>query len=183
MNTDLAISYFENPARIGERVPQLEERLALDALEKVQAGDEPPGWTQRMTGWEDPDPSPIALRGRITPMPLPWFDRPECHTRSPENLEDFDFAWIARKHLAGDVGQPTTRDISIALRTPAPDATQIGRLRTIFEGCPRRLLGALMENAGATVYEIARAMHLCEAKQARAVDWMNQWAAPPGHST
>ncbi len=183
MNIELAIRYFENPARIGERVPQLEERLALDALEKVRAGNERPGWTQRKSGWEDTDPSPIALRGRIAPMPLSWFDRAECHARHPENLEDFEFTWIARKHLAGDVNRPTTREISAALRTPAPTAAQLGHLRTIFEGCPRHLLGALMENAGATVYEIARAMHLCGAKQARAVDWINQWAAAPGDRT
>ena len=116
-------------------------------------------------------------------MPLAWFDRTECHIRHPENLKEFDFNWIGRKHLAGDVDQPTNREISTALSTPTPSTTQIGHLRTIFEGCPRHLLDALMENAGATVYEIARAMHLCGAKQARAMDWINQWAAPPGDRT
>lgn len=179
MNTELAIAYFENPERIGERVPQIEERLALDALEQLASGLEAPGWTRREPGWEDRDPSPVAIRGRIPPMPLEWFDRPECHRRHPPDFENFDFRWIAVKRLAGHGARPTPQTLAAALTTPTPSDIEKSVLREVFEGTPRRELGAMMDGAGATVYEIARAMHLCDARQARAVDWINQWAAQP----
>ena len=183
MNIDLAIRLFENPDLIGTRVPQLEERLALDALQYVAIGEPAPGWTRREPGWEDPDPCPVALRGRIPPMPLEWFDRPECHRRYPPNFDDFDLGWIAVKRLAGHGAQPVARDLGAALTTRAPTAAQKSILRSVFEGAVPRELGALAENAGASIHDIARAMHLCHAQHATAVDWINQWAAPPRPQT
>ena len=52
-------------------------------------------------------------------------------------------------------------------------------LWTIFEGSSAWSLDAMREHSGASVYEIAFAMYLCKAEHARAVDWINQGAAPP----
>ena len=183
MNTELAIHYFENRHEIGDRIPGLEERLALDALERVAAGLGAPGWTRREAGWEDTDPSPVTVRGGFPPMPLEWFDRAECHVRHEADLDNYDFNWIAVKRLAGHGARPTTRMIATALRNPTPDATERSVLWSIFESARRRELAAMITHAGASIYEIARAMHLCGAEHARGVDLINQWAARPKPET
>ena len=112
-------------------------------------------------------------------MPLEWFNRAECHVRYEADLDYYDFNWIAVKRLAGHGARPTTRMIAKALRNPTPDATERSVLWSIFESAPRRELAAMITHAGASIYEIARAMHLCGAEHARGVDLINQWAARP----
>ena len=94
----------------------------------------------------------------------------------------FDLGWIAVKRLAGHGAQPVARDIGTALTTPDPTATQKSILWSVFEGAVPRELGALAENAGASIYDIARDASLSRAT-CEAVDWINQWAAPPRPQT
>jgi len=92
----------------------------------------------------------------------------------------FDLGWIAVKRLAGHGAQPVARDIGAALTTPDPTATQKSILWSVFEGAVPRELGALAENAGVSIYDIARDASLSRATcDGRRLDQPVGRASPP----
>ena len=115
-----------------------------------------------------------AARTRRKPCTLDRFDTERCHRGGAEDPQTVE--WIARKRLAGRTEKVNGAEICSALKTQAPTPEQRALLRDLFEVTQGGELTAIMAASGASVYEMARAMHLCGTHRGRAAEWIEQWA-------
>ena len=113
---------------------------------------------------------------RQGPCPLERFETQRCRTGGAEDRETVE--WIAHRRLAGRVGRPSGAEICKALKAQAPTREERALLRDLFEVTRGGELTAIMAASGASIYEMARAMHLCGTQRGKAAEWIEQWAEP-----
>ena len=120
----------------------------------------------------------------LRPLPLTWFDNPRARSSVPPsggNAEAHAFLGVlAADHLAGMAERPTGARLAEIFRAPKLTRREWSQLWHVF-ACIRILdLKRLLSQAGLSVYEIARAIHLSETRRADVVSWINQFGGKLG---
>lgn len=192
--------YFNPPPADPERLPSREELYAREerrAVERcVLSGGDPrevglgehgsliggPGKPPRRFTW-DPE---FAPRSR-TPLPLTWFDTPRARSR-PAQASTADevrafFAHLSGGHLAGMQNRPTGAELARLFRSPRLTSVERDQVWHVFACIRLGDLPGLLTRGGMSLYEVARAIHLCKTLRPHVIAWINQFGARPGERT
>ncbi len=83
------------------------------------------------------------------------------------------------RHFAGAADRPTPAELAGLLRAPRPDRRGRILLYNLFASMRFPEYRELAHCAGISLHDLARAIRHSGAKPARAIRWLNQFAAPP----
>lgn len=193
INFEAVRNAYHHPPPHGDHVPTIEERVA--AFERQRVADairrginlKAAALGEHGSLIGGPGNPPTHFEGgrraedmvRMPPMPLPWFDHPNAHLRTPSPAPDAYLDTLSADHLAGYQPRPDGRTLRALLQAETLTEQEahlveqfIARLRMIE-------LASLLSRGGLTVYEIARAMLLSGSATPAKTHWMNQFAARP----
>ena len=124
---------------------------------------------------------PVERLLRLEPMPLEWFDYPEARrawSGPVENEIDFLDRLISA-HLGGFPNRPTAEEFSRWLRSPARSSRKEMAFYNVFETIWPIDLPRLLSRVHLSVYEVARAIIVSEARAPETIRWLHQFAVNP----
>ena len=119
------------------------------------------------------------VRTRVQLAPQECFDR--AALRRPFGTDGGRLGYLKSlvgRHFAGHGSPPTPRELDRALRAPQPDHRQRGHLYDLFGAMRFLEVRDLAHLGGLPLYELARAVRNSGAQPARAIRWLNRFAAP-----
>ena len=128
---------------------------------------------------------PVERLLRLEPMPLEWFDYPEARRVWRGQGQD-EIGFLERlisMYLAGFPNRPTAEEFSRWLRSPARNPRKEMALYNVFETIRPIDLSRLLGRAHLSVYEIARAIIVSEARAPETIRWLHQFAVSPKTKT
>ena len=119
------------------------------------------------------------------PLPLEWFDHPRAHAPPPVPPDDPDsfFAQLSAGHLAGYPSRPDGAALRRIFRAASLTPVKRDQLWHVFACIQTKNLVRLLSLGGLSIYQVARAVHLSQARFGNVVAWINQFAARPEPST
>ncbi len=128
---------------------------------------------------------------RLEPMPLEWFDYPEARTvwfqPADEDTTVRDriefLEEVIAIQLAGYPNRPTAHQFARWILSPASSSPRIGALYNIFETIRPGHCAQMLSRGHFTLFEVARAIILSEARAPELIAWLHQFAVDPEHSS
>lgn len=115
----------------------------------------------------------------MPPMPLPWFDHPNAHLRTPGEAPAAYLETLSADHLAGYHPRPDRHTLRRLLRAEILTKREAHLVEQFLARLRMIELASLLSRGGLTVYEIARAMLLSRSTTPAKTHWMNQFATKP----
>ena len=115
------------------------------------------------------------------PLPLSWFDHPRAHATPPIPPENPDlfFARLSAGYLAGHPNRPDGAALGRLFRAAELTPAERDQLWHLFACIHAKNLVRLLARGGLSIYQVARAIHLSQARFGNVVAWINQFAARP----
>ncbi len=124
---------------------------------------------------------PVERLLRLEPMPLEWFDYAQAQRawHGPVEEEIEFLQELIGAHLAGFPNRPTAAEFSRWLRSSARCPRKEMAFYNVFETIWPAELPRLLSRAHLSVYEIARAIIVSEARAPDTIRWLHQFAVDP----
>ena len=188
--------YSTPPTSAGEHFPSREELYARieqrDVENCILSGGNPREWGLGKHGAliggagkpprhfsTDPE---FAIPYR-TPLPLAWFEHPKALAAPPTPPDQVSafFAHLSGGHLAGYPYRPTGTQLAWIFRSSRPTAIERDQVRHVFACIHPWDLPGLLWSGGMSVYEVARAIHLCTTRRQDVIAWINLFGVPPNN--
>ena len=187
--------YFDPPPADPERIPTREELTARFERDRVEdcllRGGDPQaeglGPHGSLIGGLGKPLTVHHVRpevhAKLRPLPLPWFDRPRCHSRlfppGGRHEAELFFRALAHSYFAGAADPPSGAGLRRYFRSAQFSGNSYTHVRHLFASIRGFDLNPLVACGGLTVFEIARAVHLTRIRRAPIAFWINQFGRRP----
>ena len=171
INFEAVRNAYHHPPPHGDHVPTIEERVA--AFERQRVADaigrgidlKAAALGEHGSLIGGPGKPPTHFEGgrraedmvRMPPMPLPWFDHPNAHVRTPCEAPDAYLDTLSADHLAGYQPRPDGRTLRALLQAETLTEQEAHLVEQFLARLRMIELASLLSRGGLTVYEIARA--------------------------
>lgn len=186
--------YFHPPPHDPDRTPSREELYARierrDVENCILSGQDPREWGVgehgALIGGTGKPPRHITVDPEFaipyrTPRPLDWFEHPQALATPPTPAEQVSafFAHLSGGHLAGYPNRPTGTELARIFRAEKMTDIERDQVWHVFACIHPWDLPGLLWSGGMSVYQLARAIHLCGTRRQDVLAWLNLFAVPP----